>query len=162
MDWLPIFVETQAIKYAAMASRFDSSTLAACHARYLTDVGESKVSEDDARGILEDHIGGDFDPELLRRPRIILMAEGFSTQVSASAVWLTEMGIDVSLIEFAAWQTGKEIVLTVSQTWPIPDAEEFVVTPEPPGVFGRGRVAVERRLQPKKLLTAACLTMVCN
>ena len=129
----PDFVETQAIKYAAMASRFDSSTLAACHARYLTDVGESKVSEDDARGILEDHIGGDFDPELLKRPRIILMAEGFPPQVSASAVWLTEMGIDVSLIEFGAWQTGKEIVLTVSQTWPIPDAEEFVVTPKPPG-----------------------------
>ena len=52
----PDFVETQAIKYAAMASRFDSSTLSASHARYLTGIGEPKVSEDDARGFLEDHI----------------------------------------------------------------------------------------------------------
>lgn len=129
----PDFVETQAIKYAAMASRFDSSTLAVSHSRYLTDVGESTVSENEALGLLEDHIGGDFDPELLKRPRIILMAEGFPSQVSTSAVWLTEMGIDVSLIEFSAWDTGKQIVITVSQTWPIPDAEDFVVTPAPPG-----------------------------
>lgn len=67
------------------------------------------------------------------------MAEVFPPQVSASAVWLTEMGIDVALIEYRAWKTGKEIVLTVSQSWPIPDAEEFVVNPVRGGVQERTR-----------------------
>jgi hypothetical protein len=38
-------------------------------------------------------------------------------------------GDHVSLIEFNAYRTEHDIVLTVSQTWPIPDVEDFTVSP---------------------------------
>ena len=125
----PDTVEMQAIKYAAFASRFTAQVLAERHAEYLSRVDGVPVSEDEARAQLEAHAGGELDPDHLRQPRIILMAASFPPQVTASAVWLWEMGIGVSLIEFHAHRTEHDIVLTVSQTWPIPDVEDFTVSP---------------------------------
>ncbi len=125
----PDTVEMQAIKYAAFASRFTPETLAESHAAYLSTVGSAPVSVDAAREQLEEHTGGELDPDLLRRPRIVLVAASFPAQVTASAVWLTEMEISVSLIEFNAYRTAHDIVLTVSQSWPIRDVEDFTVSP---------------------------------
>ncbi len=125
----PDTVEMQAVKYAAFASRFTPQTLAEHHAAYLTRVEGGPVSEDEARERLEAHAGGELDPDLLRQPRIALMAASFPPQVTASAVWLTEMGLDVSLVSFNAYRTGSETVLTVSQIWPVPDVEDFTVSP---------------------------------
>ena len=125
----PDTVEMQAIKYAAFASRFTPQTLAESHAAYLSAAGGAPVSVDAAREQLEEHAGGELDPDLLRRPRIALVAASFPARVTASAVWLTEMGISVSLIEFNAYRTAHDIVLTVSQSWPIRDVEDFTVSP---------------------------------
>ena len=57
------------------------------------------------------------------------MAASFPSQVTASAVWLTEMGLDVALIEFNAYRTGQDIVLAVTQTWPVPEVEDFTISP---------------------------------
>ena len=125
----PDTVEMQAIKYAAFASRFTPQTLAENHAAYLSERSDEPVTPDAALEVLEEHAGGELDPDILRRPRIVLMAARFPPQVTASAVWLSEMGIDVSLIEFNAYRTEHDIVLTVSQTWPVPDVEDFTVAP---------------------------------
>ena len=131
-DRAPDTIDSQAIKYAAFASRFTPATLAGAHARYLSKVsaaGAKPVSADEATEQLEEHVGGSLDPDLLRQPRIVLIAASFSTQVTTSAVWLSEMGIGISLIEFNAYRTEHDTVLTVSQTWPIPDVEDFTVSP---------------------------------
>ena len=125
----PDTVEMQAIKYAAFASRFTPDTLAERHAEYLSKTNGADVSADDAAAQLEQHIGGELEDELLRQPRLVLVAASFPPQVTASAVWLTEMGISVTLVEFNAYQTEHDVVLTVSQTWPLADVEDFTVTP---------------------------------
>ena len=136
----PDTTEMQAIKYAAFASRFTPEQLAESHANYLTKVEETVVAADDAQALLEEHIGGALEQDLLRRPRIILLATAFGPQVTASTVWLTEMGVDIELIEFSAHRTERDLILTVTSVWPVSDVEEFTVTP------GRAeqRAAVER------------------
>ena len=125
----PDTVEMQAIKYAAFASRFTPQTLAEAHAAYLSRVSGEAVSAEDALVRLEEHAGGELDADLLLEPRIALMAASFPPQVTASVVWLTEMGLKVSLIEFNAYRTEHDLVLTVSQTWPVADVEDFMVSP---------------------------------
>ena len=125
----PDTVEMQAIKYAAFASRFTVETLAQRHAQYLTRVEGEPVSDEEAREQLEEHSGGELDPALLRRPRIALVAESFPPQVTASTVWLTEMGIDISLVEFKAYRTEHDIVLVTSRIWPLAEVEDFTVAP---------------------------------
>ena len=125
----PDTTEMQAIKYAAFASRFTPEQLAESHANYLTKVERTARAADDAQALLEEHIGGAIEQDLLRRPRIILLATAFGPQVTASAVWLTEMGVDVELIEFSAHRTEHDLILTVTSVWPVRDVEEFIVTP---------------------------------
>ena len=125
----PDTVEMQAIKYAAFASRFTPQMLAETHAAYLSAVDGLPVSVDTAREQLEEHAGDELNPDLLRQPRIALVAASFPAQVTASAVWLTEMGLSVSLIEFNAYRTAHDVVLTVSQIYPVRDTEDFTVSP---------------------------------
>ncbi|GMU40891.1 MAG: hypothetical protein AMXMBFR23_17570 [Chloroflexota bacterium] len=142
----PDTVEMQAVKYAAFASRFSPDTLAASHAAYLTKVEGVLVSKDDALVRLQQHVGGELDIEQLRRPRIVLVAAGFPPQVSAAAVWLGEMGVEVTLVEFGAYRTESEVVLTVSQLWPLPDVEDFTISPRQAEV----RAAEERTVRNRE------------
>jgi hypothetical protein len=64
-DRAPDTVEMQAIKYAAMASRFTEDSLVEQHARLLSRDG-TEVDQDTARQRLIEH-AGDLDPEQLRR-----------------------------------------------------------------------------------------------
>ena len=141
----PDTVEMQAIKYAAFASRFTPETLADAHAVYLSRDSDEAVSPEDALARLVDHAGGELEASLLRQPRIALLASGFSPQVTATAVWLNEMGVSVRLIEFNAYQTEHDIVLAVSQTYPVPDTEDFTVSPRQAELRGAEERARTRR-----------------
>jgi hypothetical protein len=109
----PDTVEMQAIKYAAMASRFTEDTLAEQHARFLSRDG-AVVDQDTARQQLIEH-AGDLDPEQLRRPRIVLVAGSFPPVVTATVVWLSEMGVDLALQRVQAYRVfDDQTVVTVA------------------------------------------------
>jgi hypothetical protein len=151
-DMAPDTVYSQAIKYAAMVSRFDDRTLGEYHADYLTRQG-SPTNQDAAWARLVEH-APDTDESTLRRPRIVLLARDFPPQVTAAAVWLNEMGLDLTLMRFQAYRADERILLTVSQLLPVPDAEEFTVAPlraearstADPARIGQRQAAATRRL----------------
>jgi hypothetical protein len=128
-DRAPDTVEMQAIKYAAMASRFTKDTLVEQHARFLARNGTS-VDQDTARQRLIEH-ASDLDPEQLRRPRIVLVAGSFPPVVTSTVVWLSEMGVDLVLQRVQAYRVfDDKTVVTVSQLFPVADVEEFTVSPQ--------------------------------
>jgi hypothetical protein len=138
-DRAPETVEMQAIKYAAMSSRFTLDTLAQQHARFLTARGTT-TTEEDAKQLLLEH-APELSADTLRRPRIVLLAGDYPPVVTATAVWLSEMGLDFTLMRFQTYRTEHEIVLTVSQLFPVPDVEDFTVSP---------RVAEARSVEESK------------
>ncbi|MGY3127734.1 alkylated DNA nucleotide flippase Atl1 [Agrococcus sp. UYP33] len=127
-DAAPDTVEMQAIKYAAMASRFTEEELVRYHARFLSSRAESLVSEEAARALIQEH-AGELDLEVLRQPRIVLVAGSFSPTTSATVVWLNEMGLDITIQRLQAYQHGATVIVTVSQVFPVADVEEFTVSP---------------------------------
>lgn len=129
-DKAAVTTELQALKYAAMASRFTIDTLAAAHAAHLTRALGQTVSRDDALVALEDHAGGPLDVVVLRRPRVVLVAGDFPQTTTATAVWLSEMGVKVTLVRYQAYRTDMGMVLTASTLWPIADVEEFTIAPQ--------------------------------
>jgi hypothetical protein len=69
--------------------------------------------------------------ESLRLPRLILLAADFPTTVTATVVFLhQQLGLDVQLRKFQAYRTAHETLVTVSQLYPPPEIEEFVLSPE--------------------------------
>lgn len=128
--------EVSAIKYAAMASRILPESLADHYARFQSR-RQSPMTADEALADLQSH-APDLSHETLRRPRIVLMARDFSPLVTASVVWLSEMGLDISLVQISAFrsyvygQAGSVNVpmISVSQLYPLREVEEFTISPE--------------------------------
>lgn len=148
----PDTVEMQAIKYAAMASRFTEDTLVEQYQRFLQR-SQGDITADAARQQLIDH-AGDLDPEQLRRPRIVLVAGSFPPVVTATTVWLSEMGLDVSLQRVQAYRVFDDrTVVTVSQLFPVADVEDFTVSPQRQQV----QQAQERRRWTREYSTVARL-----
>jgi alkylated DNA nucleotide flippase Atl1 len=51
--------------------------------------------------------------------------------VTATAVWLTEMGLDITLQQVQAYRVfDNRTIVTVSQLFPVVDVEEFTVSPQ--------------------------------
>ena len=127
-DRAPDTVELQAIKYAAMASRFTPEVLASQHAEFLRK-HDNVVSDEEAMQYLVEHVNDELNPDLLRQPRIVLVASEFPPTVTATIVWLSEMGLGINLVCIRAYRTEREVCITVSQLYPVPDVEEFTVAP---------------------------------
>jgi hypothetical protein len=128
--------EVSAIKYAAMASRMLPESLADHYARFQSRRHSSMTAEE-ALADLQAH-APELSQESLRRPRIVLLARDFSAVVTASVVWLSEMGLDISLVQISAFrsyvygQMGSSNVpmISVSQIYPLREVEEFTISPE--------------------------------
>ena len=124
----PDTVDMQALKYAAMASRFDLERLAEAHAVFLKSRDDA-VTDAEALERLNDHSQFTIDSETLRSPRVVLLASSFPHSVTSTAVWLSEMGIDISLVQFQAYRIDDRVLLSVSTLYPVKDVEEFTVAP---------------------------------
>lgn len=128
-DRAPETVNMQAIKYAAMTSRFTEETLVEHYVQFRARAGEA-LTDEEAREELVAH-AGDLDVEALRTPRIVLVAGSFPPTVTATVVWLTEMGLDITMQKVQAYRVfGDRIVVTVSQHFPVQDVEDFTVSPQ--------------------------------
>lgn len=120
-------VHLQAINYAALVSRFDLDTLAEAHAKFLSSRG-TPTTVDEARERLVDHVE-ELDAETLRTPRIVLVASAFPRIVTHTAVWLSEMGLDLSLVQVAVWHAGEQTIGSFERLYPVPALAEFTLAP---------------------------------
>ena len=134
-DGAPDTVEMQAIKYASYASQFSPETLGLCHAAYLRRTVDHAVTDEEALAQLDEHCGG-IDPERLTDVRIVLVAGSFTESTTAAVVWLCSppRGLDITLIEVGAYQCATDLVITVSQLWPLPEVEDLTIRPVAPVV----------------------------
>lgn len=66
----------------------------------------------------------------LGQPRIVLLAGGFiPSTTTAVAVWLREMGVDITLRAVSLAPTRPTVVVSVAAVYPTPGVEEFTVSP---------------------------------
>ncbi|MFE0421118.1 DNA-binding protein [Streptomyces sp. NPDC058953] len=121
-------VHLQAITYAALVSRFDLDTLAQAHHDFLAGRGQA-LDLDACRRRLLDHVDGEWSPELLQRPRQVIIAAGFPKQVTHTVVWLSEMNLDIDLVQVGLWRVEGHLVAGFTKVYPTPEVEEFTLAP---------------------------------
>jgi hypothetical protein len=128
----PDTVELQAVKYAAMTSRFTLDKLADLHARFLERTSEEKLTSEEAEDKLQAHLAPDVEIslELFASPRIVLLAESYAETTVTSVVWLAEQGVDITLRRYKAYMTdGGETIVSVSQIYPLADVGNWLMGP---------------------------------
>jgi hypothetical protein len=150
-DRAPDTITMQALNYAAMVSRFSLDVLADVYARHL---GSNTGAEEAVVKLRE------WAPELaddtLAPPGVVLVASDFGSQVTNTALFLYENGIDIRLVEVKLYRTvSGDVVLTTSQLLPVPDAESFMVRPRSaPTAQAATRQARARRASiPERLVS---------
>jgi hypothetical protein len=129
---VPDTVDLQAIKYAAMASRFDEDLLTELHLEFLNRGKrvENQVTLEEASISIAQHLISAITPETLLNPKIVIVAEDFSVTATSSVVWLVEQGLDITLKQYRAYETSHdEKILTVSQYFPVTDIATFQASP---------------------------------
>lgn len=140
-----------AVKLAAQASRLLPESLADHYARFHSR-RHSPMTADEALAELQAH-APDLSQELLRRPRIVLMARDFSSTLMSSVVWLNEVGLDLTLLQVSAFRTytgglsgGADApMISVKQVFPLRDVEDFTISPE--RALAREAAEAKKRVQ---------------
>lgn len=138
-DRAPTNVHLQAITYAALAASFTPKRVAQELKKHLQkrvplvqDGGNPAqvVTLEQAEAQIEEHCNGQMDEETLRSPRIVLVAGGFNPVTATAVDWLAEQGLDITMQQVGAYRLPSgEKIITVSKLYPLPSAEDFLVTP---------------------------------
>lgn len=116
--------ELQAIRYAAMVSVLTSEDLVEAHQVYLAKWG----IEGDASELIQQHLAStDYEEIYTNSPRIMLVSEGFSNELTTSVLWLNDNGLDITCIQLQPYLHDSEILIESSQVIPVPGTEELLV-----------------------------------
>ena len=120
------FMDLQAIRYAALVSPLRFDDLVEAHRDYLSS---RHKKDEDSRKRLLDFLDKepDDDVEIGSRPRIILVAQGFSTELTTAVIWLIDQGIDIKCVQISPYKLGNEVLVDFQQVIPLPQASDYQV-----------------------------------
>lgn len=150
-------VHLQAITYGALVAGFDRQMLADAHARWLAKNG-TPVTNEEALEQLTEHLESGWDDDILKLPRLVLVAEVFPDQVLTTVQWLTDTvanGLEIECHEYSLFKGGDGLYASFQKIFPVENLEGRTLRPAPavdPGEV-RERIATrERRARSVKVI----------
>ncbi|KXZ66117.1 DUF4268 domain-containing protein [Acinetobacter venetianus] len=135
----------QAIKYASYVAPFTTDDIEKIYADYLQKYRPQLDDlDDDAFDLnkvkqtakllidrfLAENQGYSIQTKSLNTfnsQRIILVAGEFGTEVTSTALWLCDRGIDVKCVKVSPYLLNEQLLIHVQQIIPIPEATEYMV-----------------------------------
>lgn len=118
-------MDLQAIRYAAMVSPLTFQQAITAHQAYLNKRGIDEDAEERVNGHLENL--DDSQGFSTAQPRIVLVSEGFSPELTTCVLWLNRNGLDITCIRMQPYRNGAELLVETSQVIPLPEAEDYFV-----------------------------------
>ena len=135
----------QAIKYASYCAVLTSKDIIEIFAQYLSKYkpANSMLSEDayapehiqhTAERLIfnflqqyQYNLADDLSLNLRNTQRLILVAGVFSTEVTSTALWMRDRGIDVKCIKVLPYHFEQKLLLQIQSIIPVPEASEYMV-----------------------------------
>ena len=127
-------MDLQALRYSAMASTMTLEEVTNAHQAYL----DNNKTEDEeeitlgARERIKEFLDSEGDSEngidennFAQDVRIILVSAEFSTELTATALWLNDKELDIRLVKMEPYKDGERILLDVQQVVPLPEAKDY-------------------------------------
>jgi hypothetical protein len=121
--------DLQVIRYAAYCSTLRLHDVAEIHAEFRARRGQA-IDPEEARQAILSYVGTPEFSELDNKPRMILGAEEFPPEITASAMWLRSCDIDIRCVRLRPYKVGERLILDASVLIPLPEAEEFIIRRE--------------------------------
>lgn len=118
-------MELQALRYAAMVARITFDQAAGVFEKFVSTRGR----KGEARTILLEFLGWEEPDEsaFARDVRIVLVAAGFSKELTSAVMWLNERDLDIRCVQLRPHLHNGELLLDVQQVIPLPQAHDYQV-----------------------------------
>ena len=118
-------MDLQSIRYAAMVSAITLQQAIDAHQAYLN----KQIIDEDAAERVNGYLENLDDPQgfSTKQPRIVLVSEGFSSELTTSVLWLNSNGLDITCIRMQPYRNGAELLVETSQVIPLPEAADYLV-----------------------------------
>ncbi len=136
-------MDLQAIRYSAMISTLTFDEVVNAHQTYLSQLSIEKQNSEgnfedsrknqSAKDKIIDFLttfdsdrGDEIDQEkFAQKVKIVLASAEFSKEITATAIWLRENGIDITLVKMEPCYDGNRILLDVQQYIPLPETADY-------------------------------------
>jgi hypothetical protein len=132
-------VDLQAIKYASYCATLTAQQLQEEYRSFWSDRGDSQLAPEEVGDEFANFVGEWFDGELGRsengfvnfdldnKPRILIAAKEFGTEVTSPVMWLIEeYGLDITCVRLQAFEHAGELLLQGREIIPVREAEEYM------------------------------------
>jgi hypothetical protein len=118
-------MDLQAIRYAAMISTLTFQKLVGIYADYLR---KNNIEKDAAESLLEFLEWNEPEEDLFgQEVKIVLASAEFSKELTTSAMWLNEYGLDIRCVRMHPYSDGGQVLLDVQTFIPIPEVADYQV-----------------------------------
>lgn len=131
--------DLQALKYASYCATLTSEDLQKEYRDFWSDRRGDKLTSEDVGQEFAEFLSEVIETEdpyteegwanfaLDDKPRILLAAGEFGTEVTAPVMWLIEeYGLDVTCVKIDAYQHQDRLLLNSQQVIPVPEAEDYM------------------------------------
>ncbi|WP_371397473.1 DUF4268 domain-containing protein [Fretibacter rubidus] len=118
----------QAMKYAAYCSSLSKAEIVKIHNEYLQSIGDNEANAADR---IAEFLGvedlSDIDLNEGSGQRVILTAARFRNEVTATALWMIDHGINIKCMRITPYSHNDNILINVEQVIPPIEAQEYMV-----------------------------------
>ncbi|MFO7904512.1 MAG: hypothetical protein R6U98_17750 [Pirellulaceae bacterium] len=121
--------DLQALRYAAYCSTLQLTDVAEMRAAFRTRRGNQTSNEEALEEIQRFVEEPEFE-ELDDKPRIILAADDFGPEMTATVLWLRSFEVSMSCVRLTPYTVDDQLVVDSTVLIPLPEAEEFVIRRE--------------------------------
>ena len=131
--------DLQAIKYASFCATLTSEEIQKDYREFWNKRNGGELQPEDVGNQFADFLSQDSEEDITQldagwaefdlddKPRILLAAGSFGTEVTAPVMWLIEeYGMDITCTRVQAYEHEKRILLNSQQVIPIQEAEEYM------------------------------------
>lgn len=129
--------DLQAIKYASFCSTLTAEDIQQLYREFHGERIENDLTPEDVGERFADFIHTDeavtiddsglAEFELDDKPRVMLAAGDFGTEITSPVLWLRqEYGLDISCVRISAYERNGEYLVQGQQIIPVPEAEEYM------------------------------------
>lgn len=120
-------VTWQAIKYAAYCSSLAREDVV----RIAQDFFDEELPGRDAVAVISDFLGVEnLEGVQINEgasQRVFMIATHLRKEVTATALWLANFGLDVRCFKLSPFTLGTQLFLTIEQVIPVPEAQDFMI-----------------------------------
>lgn len=124
-------VHLQVITYGALVAGFDRVMLAEAYAQWRRRRG-AVITDEQALDELTEHLESGWDDEILKFPKLVLVAERFPDQVLTTVDWLTSTvaeALEIECHEYTLFQDDTGIFVSFQKRFPVETIEGSLLRP---------------------------------